>query len=219
MIRINLLPEEYRRKTRTPLRMMAAIVAIVAVNGSLLAYWSWLSFGILTQVETQHAVLRVDMEGLAPQVEYHDELRAETSVYASRETTLAEITKNRILWTRKLDELIDVVNLGGDGVRHYIWLDDLTVKQETGGRGGSFGSLKAAGHSGSAKWDQVANFLEDVEDRSLSGFLDTFATPSSPEGTQNPPDPELIPSEAWSFPFAVQILSPEERSAQTEEAL
>ena len=68
MIRINLLPEEYRRKSRTPLRMMAAIVAIVAVNGSLFAYWSWLSFGILTQIDTQRSVLQVDMEGLTPQV-------------------------------------------------------------------------------------------------------------------------------------------------------
>jgi len=219
MIRINLLPEEYRRKSRTPLRMMAAIAAVVAINGSLLAYWSWLSFGILTQIDTERSVLQVEMDGLTPQVTYHDALQSETSVYASRETTLAEITKNRILWTRKLDELIDVVNLGGDGVRHYIWLDDLSVKQESGGRAGSFGSLRAGGHSGSAKWDQVANFLEDVEDPSLSKFLDTFATPSSPEGTQNPPDPELIPSEAWSFPFAVQILSPDERMQKTESAL
>lgn len=214
MIRINLLPEEYRRKARTPLKMLAAIMAVVAVNGSLAAYWTWLQFGVLTQIETEHSVKQVEMDGLAPQVKYHDALKSETATYASREQTLAQITKNRILWTRKLDELIDVVNLGGDGVRHYIWLDDLTVKQDGAGRNTSHGSLKAAGHSGSPKWDQVANFLEDVEDDSLSSFIDTFQKPSSPEGTQNPPDPELIPSEVWSFPFAVEILSPDERAAR-----
>lgn len=219
MIRINLLPEEYRRKARTPLKMMAAIMAVVAVNGSLLAYWSWLQFGVLTQIETERSVKQVEMDGLTPQVTYHDALKAETGVYASREQTLAEITKNRILWTRKLDELIDVVNLGGDGVRHYIWLDDLTVKQDANPRGGSYGNLKAGGHSGSPKWDQVANFLEDVEDLSLSRFIDTFHKPSSPEGTQNPPDPDLIPSEVWSFPFAVEILGPDERVQRQEEAL
>ena len=36
---------------------------------------------------------------------------------------------------------------------------------------------------------------------------------------QNPPDPELIPSEVWSFPFAVEILGPEERIQRQEEAL
>lgn len=213
MIRINLLPEEYRRRARTPIRLMVAMSIAVAVNSSLLAYWGWMTFGVAAEIRTEHNVLQLEMDGLTPQVNYHNALDAERKFHSSRESTLAEINMNRVLWTQKFDELVDLVNLGGDGVRHYIWFDDLTVKQEPGGRNGNYGSLKAAGHSGSPKWDQVANFLEDVEDKSISDFIDTFSPPASPEGTQMPKDEDLIPSEVWSFPLSLNLKSAEERQA------
>lgn len=213
MIHINLLPEEYRRKARTPVKVLAALALIVSINGSLLAYWAWLALGVAAEIETNRSVLQVEMDGLTPQVNYHNDLSTEVKAFASREQTLSEITKNRILWTRKIDELIDLVNMGGDGVRHYIWFDDLNIKQEVAQRGKSYGTFKASGHSGSAKWDQVAAFLTDVADPRLTDFIDIFATLASPEGTQNPPDDELIPSEVWSFPLSLELKSPEDRAA------
>jgi len=41
MILINLLPQSYRQKKKTPLRFMAVTAASVAVNASLLAYLAW----------------------------------------------------------------------------------------------------------------------------------------------------------------------------------
>jgi hypothetical protein len=217
MIRINLLPEEYRRRARTPIRLMVAVSLAVAVNSSLLAYWGWMTFGVAAEIRTEHNVLQLEMDGLTPQVNYHNALNDEMKFHASRETTLAEININRVLWTQKFDELVDLVNLGGDGVRHYIWFDDLTVKQEAGGRNNNYGSLKAGGHSGSPKWDQVANFLEDVEDKSISSFIDTFSPPASPEGTQNPKDEDLVPSEVWSFPLSLNLKSAEDRQTIKQE--
>jgi type IV pilus assembly protein PilM len=40
MILINLLPDEFRQKKRTPVKLPLAITASVAVNGSLAAYWA-----------------------------------------------------------------------------------------------------------------------------------------------------------------------------------
>lgn len=216
MIRINLLPDEYRRKARTPFKVMLAVSGAVTLNASLLAYWCWLTFGVSAEVETERSVLQLEMDGLTPQVNYHNSLDAETKVFASREQTLAQITRNRVAWTKKLDELVDVVHSGNDGVAHYIWFDDLQVRQEAGGgrRGttASFGNLKATGHSGSPKWNQVANFLEDVEDGELTAFIDDFSQPGSPEGTLNPPDDDLIPSVNWSFPLTLALKSPDERA-------
>ena len=73
--------------------------------------------------------------------------------------------------------------------------------------------MKANGHSGSDKWNQVANFLEDIEDTELSGFIRDFAAPGMPQGTQNSPDPDLIPAVNWSFPLTLGLRSPDERSA------
>jgi len=103
------------------------------------------------------------------------------------------------------------VNRGGDGQRHLIWFDDLNVSQETtAGRGGA-GSLKASGHSGSDKFAQVANFLEDLEG---STFISDFYPPAPPEGTQSVVDEELVPSTVWAFPLSLSLKSPDERQAQ-----
>tara|TARA_R110002126_G_scaffold11114_3_gene50420 strand:+ start:15940 stop:16611 length:672 start_codon:yes stop_codon:yes gene_type:complete len=213
MIQINLLPDEYRKSARTPLKFVAAIAAATAINGSLVAVWTWMVFGVAAKLETEQTQLQMEMDGLTPQVAYHDALDEEITIFATREETLVTINKNRVLWTEKLDQLLDVVN-SGNQVDHFIWFDDLSVKQEAPRRGSTtFGELKANGHSGSDKWNQVANFLEDIEDTELSGFIRDFAAPGMPQGTQNSPDPDLIPAVNWSFPLTLGLRSPDERSA------
>ena len=39
MIRINLLPEEYRKKARTPIKLLLGVTAAAAINAGLLAWW------------------------------------------------------------------------------------------------------------------------------------------------------------------------------------
>lgn len=208
MIRINLLPEEYRRKSRTPFKLMAALTAAVVVNAALLCWLGWLYLGVARSIESQRQVLQTEMDGLTPQVAYHRSLETESKQYESREKTLGFITSSRIAWTRKLDELIDVVNRGDDGQRHLVWLDDLTVTQNVNPRNDSYGTLRASGHSGSDKFAQVANFLEDVED---SHFIVDFFPPAPPEGTQTIVDETLVPPVVWAFPLSLSLRSPEER--------
>ena len=209
MIRINLLPEEYRKKARTPIKLLLGVTAAAAINAGLLAWWGWSYFGVQAEIESERSVLQLEMDGLTPQVNYFHSLVAESKQYKSREQTLASITKSRISWTRKLDELIDVINRGGDGQRHLIWLDDLSVSQ-TGddGKSKNFGSLTASGHSGSDKFAQVANFLEDLES---SAFIGDFQPPAPPEGTQTLQDETLVPPVVWAFPLSLSLKSPEER--------
>ena len=77
MIRINLLPEEYRKKARTPFKMMLAVSSAVAVNATTLAYYVWMTFGITAELDTEFSVLQMEMDGLTPQVNYHDALDVE----------------------------------------------------------------------------------------------------------------------------------------------
>ena len=209
MIRINLLPEEFRRKARTPLRLLVAVSLAVAVNAGLASWWAWTLFGVQARVDSEHATLEMEMDGLAPQVSYYQALDGESKQYKSREKTLANITASRISLTRKLDELIDVVNRGGDGQRHLVWLDDLQVAQSSDPNSQTYGSVRASGHSGSDKFAQVANFLEDLE---TSTFIHDFEPPSPPEGTQTLVDETLVPPVAWAFPMALSLKSPEERA-------
>ena len=216
MIRINLLPEEYRKKTRTPIKMLVGMGLVVALNAGLASWWGWTVFGVRAKIESERSTLQLEMDGLTPQVTYYHSLETESKQYKTREKTLASITSSRISWTRKLDELIDVSNAGGDGTRHLVWLDDLTVTQTTDPNGKNFGSVRANGHSGSEKFAQVANFLEDLE---ISAFIDDFEKPSPPEGTQTLIDETLVPPVAWAFPLALSLKGPEERTKSAAERL
>lgn len=216
MIRINLLPEEYRKKARTPIKMLVGMGLVVALNAGLASWWGWTVFGVRAKIESESATLQLEMDGLTPQVGYFHALESESKQYKTREKTLSSITSSRISWTRKLDELIDVANAGGDGSRHLVWLDDLTVTQATDPNGKNFGSVRANGHSGSEKFAQVANFLEDLE---TSAFVDDFEKPSPPEGTQTLIDETLVPPVVWAFPLSLSLKGPEERTKGAAERL
>lgn len=216
MIRINLLPEEYRKKARTPIKMLVGMGLVVALNAGLASWWGWTVLGVRAKIESERATLQLEMDGLTPQVTYFHSLESESKQYKTREKTLSSITSSRISWTRKLDELIDVANAGGDGSRHLVWLDDLTVTQTEDPSGKNFGSVRANGHSGSEKFAQVANFLEDLE---VSAFVDDFEKPSPPEGTQTLIDETLVPPVAWAFPLSLSLKGPEDRTKGTAERL
>ena len=208
MIHVNLLPEEYRRKARTPFKVTLAVAAVAGVNAMLVAWYAWLALGVMAEVDTERNVLQTELDGLKGQLAYHKSLGDEQKSFAARELTLAGITASRINWTKKLDELVTVINSGGEGSRHYVWLDDLNVTQTSDPRSKSAGSVRAAGHSGSEKFDQIANFLEDLE---KSPFIEDFEPPSAPEGSQANSDVELIPPIVWSFPLQLNLKSPEAR--------
>jgi Tfp pilus assembly protein PilN len=208
MILINLLPDEFRQKRRTPVKLLLAVSAAVAVNGSLAAFWAWTAFGVAAEVKSELGVLQDQKASIDPQVAYHRDLEKESELFEARENTLKKITVNRISWTRKLDELIDVVNVGGDGEKYLVWFDDLTVDQKEGGRSKTFGSLKATGHSGSTNPSHVANFLDDLE---RSTFCEDFNKPAPPEGQQSSKDEDLMPSDVWNFPLEVALKAPEMR--------
>jgi hypothetical protein len=208
MIRINLLPDEYRKKNRTPIKMMLGVSAAVTVNSIAIAWYAWLAMGVAAEIDSEKTGLHTELDGLVPQVNYHRALEGEQTRFAAREKTLGSITASRINWTRKVDELITVVNSGGEGQRHFVWLDDLNVQQTSDPRARNAGSVKASGHSGSDNFAQVANFLEDLE---RSPFIEDFLPPAPPEGTQTLVDKDLIPSVVWAFPLSLDLKNPEER--------
>jgi Tfp pilus assembly protein PilN len=204
MIRINLLPEEYRRKAKTPVRVLGAVCAGVGVNALIASWYGWLAFGVGAEVASESAVLQTELDGLAPQVSYFRSLDAEKRRFAGREETLAGITTTRVNWTAKIDQLITIVNNGGEGQRHFVWLDDLNIQQSSDPRAKSAGQMRAQGHSGSEHFAQVANFLDDIED---PVFMKEFLPPAPPEGTQAQVDKELEPSVVWNFPLKLEIKS------------
>lgn len=211
MILINLLPQEYREKRRTPLKMMAGVAACATINATLLAYLAWTAFGVSAEVKSELAVLDDAMTSLRPQIEYHETLEKESKVFESREKTLKDVTNKRISWTEKLDQLIDLVHEGGSAEEEYlVWFDGLEVGTDVNERRGSFGQMKATGNSGSENFSALATFLDDVQASALSR---DFSHPASPEVPTKKVEPELVPSIVWTFPFQLDLKSPADRAA------
>lgn len=215
MILINLLPEEYQKRRRTPIKMLGAVAGAVAINATLVAWWCWLTFGVAQVVETKHNLRQEEMDSVGPQVSHYQALEKENRQYISREATLEGITHNRVSWTRKIDELVDLINRGGGGEKYLIWMDNMDIKIEDrdkakGKNKANFGRLTAQAHSGSGNFAQLANFLDDVED---SPFITDFLPPAPPEGKQSKTDLTLSPSQYWDFKLQVELKSPDDRAA------
>jgi hypothetical protein len=215
MILINLLPEQYHQKKRTPLKFLAAVAASVAINGSLLAYFAWTVLGVAAEVKSELAVLEETKGSLDPQVAYHKELEAESMLFQSREETLKNVTGNRVSWTQEIETLIDVVNAGGEGEKYLIWLDDLTADMKENERAKTYGKIKAGAHSGSADFDHLADFLEDVEESELT---QSFNKPAPPSGTAQTKDEDLLPADIWNFTLEMDLRAPTDRTRTEEQA-
>ena len=212
MILINLLPDEYKKQRRTPVKLLLAVSSGVAVNASLLAWWCWLAFGVRNAAELERDVLTETMAGVDPQVAHYQSLERENRQFTSREETLGSITQSRVNWTRKIDELIDVINKGGGGKKYLVWLDNLDISTTVDTRNETYGKLVAKAHSGSRDFAQLANFLDDVE---MAEFSRGFYPPAPPEGQQREPDKTLSPSEFWDFTLQVHLMAPEQRLLAT----
>ena len=201
MIHLNLLPERHRRH-RTPTKWMVFLCVAVALNSTLLAWWTFSEFGARLAVEAEMDVLRLELAGIKPQLAHHSSLQQERARHARREETLRKIAAESISWTAKLDQLADVITSGDESARHKVWFSDLSADIASGRRGDEGGSLRAAGISGSERFADVADFLDDLV---VSPFGRDLGTPAPPEGSASLIDDELDPPLVWSFPLQLSL--------------
>jgi len=201
MITINLLPEEFRRREKTPVRIFAATLGAAVVVTALGGTLAYLRFGKLVSVEQTLARLDEDKASLEPQVKHHDALEAEIDEYEKWRNTIRDVRSSRIPWSTKLDQFIDLVSQAGDQGRYLVWFNDLAVTQSPDGRG-SGGSFDAKGVSGSDDVATVAAFLSDLK---RSEFMADFNGMSAPEGKVVEGADNLIPKAVWEFPLKMTI--------------
>jgi Tfp pilus assembly protein PilN len=201
VITINLLPAQYRRRQRTPIRVFGLTMFGVVVAASSLAYAAYARFGHLTAVRSERRSADEEMEGLRPAVQYYDALLAEKADAEKRVETIREIRSSRILWTRKLDELAEIINVASDAERYTAWFDELSIEQNTEARG-SGGDVKAKGVSGSDNFAKVAAFYQELEGH---GFFTDFSEINNPTGKRSERDETLDPPQVWEFPLELKL--------------
>jgi Tfp pilus assembly protein PilN len=197
VIRINLLPADLRRGTRiSPKVLAAAFASAVAVSGAV-GWFGIVYFGDLGAVEQQLAAIEQKLTDYDKTVKYHDQLQVNRKDYAARVQTIQDIAKSRRLWSKFLDELIDVVNNNGDTERHLAWLDSITVK--TDARSGT--TVKMPGNVQDQDKSRVANFHEDLEGAPFAADLSAKSDPTF----QLIEDKNRIPAMSLKFPLDLRF--------------
>lgn len=221
MIRVNLLPSEYRRRDRTPLRVFATLIAAVVAVCACGFYYAETFFGELGGVDARLAEVRNELFGLQPQVKHHDSLVREKDDYSARATTIHEISKSRISWTKKVDELIDITNAGEpreeNSNGYLVWFASLNIAQNVFESGAkkkkkgaaepdTAGTVKLQGMCASEHASSIVAFLNDL--KSNDEFFKDFASIEDPSADLNEQeDQALEPAHVMNFPIAMPVLS------------
>lgn len=223
MIKVNLLPAEYRKKDRTPLRVFGALIGGVLAICATGYYYVELRFGQLSAVETEVAGVQNELSGLEPQVRHHDSLVKEKADYMTREQTIHQIQASRISWTRNVDRLIDLVNSGEsrdeDARGYLVWLSQLSISQNlmagSGGRGrnqaaANGGGVTTNGYCAAQHFASVTQFFDDL--KGDEEFFTDFATLNDPKGSVTETNENLEPSRVWTFPIELKVNAPTSRA-------
>jgi len=198
MIRINLLPVDLRRGNRLAIRVLvAAFGSALAVSASV-GWLGFVWFGSLASAESSLIEVQQKLAAKQERASYHDRLLKNQRDYAQRVQTIQDIGRSRRMWSKFLDELIDVVNNNGDTERHLAWFTAMTVKTDKKGA-----SVSIPGHVQGADKSRLANFHEDVE---AAPFADDLASKSDPTYRVETSE-DRTPPNSLSFPLTLKLAS------------
>jgi len=180
MIRINLLPKGLQQAAKTPMKLFAtSIGGVVAILICICIYgYLWFNSAVLEErVERK----REEVEHLKATAAEVDSLLDDIEDYKERERAIISIKTNRILWSKKLDELVQLTP-------NYIWiirlqmneLDPAEYKWEKG-REQAGGYLRLKCYSSGNQVTRMTNFrqkLKNVDEFYLK-FIDEKIKPEN----------------------------------------
>lgn len=199
MIRINLLPIEQRRGSRLSPKVLAvAFGAALAVSGAI-GWFGLVYFGDLGTAESQLQAIEAKLSDRKKSVVYHDQLQANKGESALRVQTIQDIAKSRRVWSKFLDEVLDVVNNNGDTDRHVAWFDSIQMHND--GKGATVTmptSVQDVDRS------RLANFHDDIDAAPFANELVSKSEPSYRVET----DKVRVPPTSMAFQLQLQLSPP-----------
>jgi len=121
MIRINLLPKELQSAAKTPFILFTTFIAGVALAAVSLFVYGYLWFNVIV-LEERVERKREEVAQLQSNATKVDSLLDDIADYKEREKAIISIKTNRILWSKKLDELSQITPA-------FIWIVSLDMKE------------------------------------------------------------------------------------------
>ena len=218
MIEVNLLPQELRRVEHTPLPRFLVIIVGTTLVSVAMAFGAILNLRKLPDLTRSEGALIAEIGAASQSEREHDLLVGQIEEVKQRKRAIAEIWRARIIWSRKLEELSEIIP-------KFIGLDKLTLEggKRSGRSGKTGGYLNLASVCAGGDVDRLAMFrrilrgdypAKDSRDPWLGrawfeDFASIDATPWSREDM-----PEYEEREALSFTLKVEIKSDEQRLSE-----
>lgn len=207
MTKINLLPQDYRKKAATPMTVLLPTVGSITLVLLLGFGWAWLHFAELAKVEGVRGDLETTLQSKGPSLAYVASLRDEHADFENRKSTIKEIASSRVLWTKKLDELFDIATNDDGGSQYLIWLSSLEVKPPTTGRGKTAAlgeTLTMKGHCFAEK-SPLQHYNQFHAAVKRSDFFRDFAALDDPAGKAVEFDDKMKPASAWAMDLTLTM--------------
>lgn len=199
MIRIDLLPQEYRRAERTAPAVFIATMALVAFATIAVfgAGYSW--FSVVGKAQGEVEIAKENLDNLKPRADYSDRLEVEKKEFSARLVQIEDFSDSRILWTKKLDHLASLVDTPPASFPSTAWFKTLDMDMESGRKMG----LNLTGLSETGEIRRVSNVHATLKgDRN---FFDGFIGISNP-AAKVVTDEAFDPKESCEFEFALELL-------------
>ncbi|GAB4153187.1 MAG: hypothetical protein Fur0037_21980 [Planctomycetota bacterium] len=197
MIRINLLPIEYRHGRRVSARLIGVSFASVLAVSASIGWFGVTYFGRLGEVERAHAAVQQKLQERGKLASYFDRLESNQKDYQNRVDTIQTIGRSRMLWSKFMDEFIDVINKDSDVDRHIAWFDSMTVKGDP--KKGTTITLPGAVQGN--EMAKVANLHESIQ---RARFWEDVQSMSEPSGRAEV-SKDRTPPESLRFQLTLQL--------------
>jgi Tfp pilus assembly protein PilN len=209
MLRINLLPDEFKSPEKTSLSTLLSLTVCTFLSVSALCCVAYLYFGVLKSAEMKRDIAKEEYENLAPMAKYADDLDTEKRDYMKRSQAIKEIEHTRIMWTKKIDQLLQVINNHGMIDRHWAWLKELRVKMGAQSRDPG---MEIKGFVAGDQYERLSNFNEDLKNHPL---YQDFCAISNPTGSITF-EKKMIPPAAIEFDWELKLI---DKTAQAKPAI
>lgn len=210
MIKVNLLPPEHRKADGPPVARLVALVAGAVVTAGAIGCWAWVRMHVLSEATAERVAAEEELAQVKAMADRSAALLNEFKEYEKRRSRIESIGQQRILWSRKLDELADVIHNKGDTKRYLVWLNNVRV---AGGRAGeSPASLTFAGLSGGDSYAKLSEFHRTIKE--TREFYEDFLAIDPPVGGKQTFSDNRSPNVGWDFTFNMDHKKPDWREKQ-----
>jgi cell division protein FtsB len=185
MIKINLLPPEYRPRTGTPVaRFVAIVVGIVMVlsAGGAFAYTHFIELAKVRELKQSRVEEVASME---MQRDRSLRLKQEIDTYEQRRDAIQRINRSRTLWSRKLDQFFDIVTAQNADETYSLWLDTIDVPAKVASLKRRRPSRRKKSSTEPSAQFKVEGFMAMTSDSEAPALLSSFyrALTGDPENT------------------------------------